>query len=170
MSEDPNSARRPLGGEMIIPILSVAFTLYFFTTIIESPWTAQVSAFAIGGTLLILCLIYFIRAGSQLAKGTAGLGFGKLFSREDITTGRIGLFAATIGYCWLIGDLGFTITTFLFLAISMMVLSQFKKIWLILLLSSILSLAGWAVFILAFDTRFPRGLFESFMAGVLGHG
>lgn len=170
MSEDPIRARRHLGGELIIPVLAVAFTIYFLSTIIDSPWTAQVSAVLIGGTLLVLCLIFFVRAAIELARGDAGLGFGNLFSREDITTGRVGLFLATIGFCWFIGDFGFTITTFLFLAISMIVLSHFKRVGLILTISAIMALAGWAVFILAFDTRFPRGLFETFMAGVLHHG
>ena len=169
MSENPIRERRQLGGELIIPVLSVAFTFYFLSTIVESPWTAQVSAVLIGATLLLLCLIFFVRAATQLTRGEASLGFNGLFSIEDILTGRLGLFVATVGFCMMIDELGFTLTTFLFLAISMAILSQFKRLGLIVMISALMAVAGWAIFILAFDTRFPRGLFETLMAGVLGH-
>ena len=37
-----------IGGELIIPIAAVIFTLYYFSTIAHSPWTAQVNAFLVG--------------------------------------------------------------------------------------------------------------------------
>ena len=33
-----------------------------------------------------------------------------------------------------------------------------------------MALSGWALFILAFDTRFPRGWFEETMKAVLANG
>jgi hypothetical protein len=41
---------------------------------------------------------------------------------------------------------------------------------LIVILSAVMALGGYAVFILAFDTRFPRGPFEALMKLVLPHG
>ena len=41
---------------------------------------------------------------------------------------------------------------------------------LVVLLSAVISFIGWAVFILAFDTRFPRGAFERFMEAMLSNG
>ena len=58
---EPNKTRRQLGGELVIPCLAIAFTLYFFSTIWNSPWTAQVSAFAVGGVLLLVCTMFFVR-------------------------------------------------------------------------------------------------------------
>ena len=52
----------------------------------------------------------------------------------------------------------------------MTVLSKARRMPLILLISTTVSLIGWAVFILAFDTRFPRGWFETTMQAVLGNG
>ena len=77
---------------------------------------------------------------------------------------------ATIGFCLLIEPLGFTLTTFLFMLVSMTVLGKGKRMGLILVLSSAIALVGWAVFILAFDTRFPRGWFEATMNAVLSNG
>ena len=167
---DNNKMQRQLGGELVIPVLAVVFTLYFFSSIWNSPWTAQVSAFAVGGILLLVCGIFIIRCGIWLRRGGASLGFSNLFSREDLHTGRIGLLVTTSGFCFLIEMLGFTFTTFLFLSISMIILAKGKRPVFIAMVSAIMALGGWAVFIWAFDTRFPRGWFETTMKAVLANG
>jgi hypothetical protein len=166
----PKNARRQLGGELVIPVLAIVFTLYFFSTIWNSPWTAQVSAFAVGGILLLVCMIFILRSVFWLRAGDGSLGFANLFNREDISTGRIGLLATTVGYCVFIDRLGFTLTTFLFLALSMITLAKGKRPIFILLISATMAFGGWAVFIWAFDTRFPRGWFETAMKAVLANG
>ncbi|NNE80674.1 MAG: hypothetical protein HKN18_10435 [Silicimonas sp.] len=167
---DTKKTRRQLGGELVIPCLAIAFTLYFFSTIWNSPWTAQVSAFAVGGVLLLVCGMFILRCVVMLGQGEGSLGFGNLFSRDDIATGRIGLFFTTLGYCLLIERLGFTLTTFLFLTLSMIILSKGKRPLFITAISAAMALGGWAVFIWAFDTRFPRGWFETTMKAVLANG
>jgi hypothetical protein len=162
--------RRQLGGELVIPVLAVIFTLYYFSTILDSPWTAQVSAFSVGTLLLLFCALFIGKCVYRLRQGEGTLGMGNLFSRADLTSGRLGLFAATLGFVFLIEDLGFTLTTFLFLLISMAVLGRGRRLGLITLTSALMALGGWAVFIWAFDTRFPRGWFETTMKAVLANG
>lgn len=168
-SHKPSSPRQ-IGGELVIPLFAVGFTLYFFSTIWNSPWTAQVSAFLVGSILLFVCAIFFVRAAIWLWRGDGVLGFANLVTRNDIRSGRIGLFATTLGYVVFIDRLGFTLTTFLFLAGSMLILAKGKRPAFILVISALMSLAGWAVFILAFDTRFPRGWFETVMKAALSNG
>ncbi len=50
--------KKAIGGDLIIPIAALAFTVYYFTTIIDVPWTAQVSAFFIGSILILLIVIF----------------------------------------------------------------------------------------------------------------
>ena len=170
MKTAKNESRRQLGGELVIPVMAIAFTIYYFTTIWNSPWTAQVSAFLVGGILLLVSGIFLLRCVVWLARGDGSLGFGNLFSMDDIRTGRIGLLAATFGFCILIEPLGFTLATFLFLLVSMTVLAKGRRFGRIVGLSTLISLIGWAVFILAFDTRFPRGWFERTMEALLSNG
>lgn len=170
MKPEKTESRRQLGGELVIPAMAIAFTLYYFTTIWNSPWTAQVSAFLVGGVLLLTCGLFVIRCIIWLMRGEGTLGFGNLVNMEDFRTGRIGLFATTIGFCFLIEPLGFTLTTFLFLLVSMTILGKAQRTVLVVLLSAVISFIGWAVFILAFDTRFPRGAFERFMEAMLSNG
>ena len=170
MPSEHEKQPRQLGGELVIPALSVVFTLYYFSTIWHSPWTAKVSAFLIGGILLLVCAIFFARCAVWLRRGEGSLGAANLVNMDDIRTGRIGLLATTVAYVVLIESLGFTLTTFLFLAISMLILAKGRNPVFIMAISAVMALGGWAVFIWAFDTRFPRGWFENIMRTVLANG
>lgn len=170
MADDPNRAPRHLGADLVIPVLAVIFTLYYFSTIWNSPWTAQVSAFAMGGILLFICFLFFVKVIGQYKRGEGRFTFTSLVNFEDIRTGRVALLVTTIGFCVLIDDLGFTLSAFLFLWLSMAILGAFKRLGLVTILAALMSLGGWAVFIWAFDTRFPRGWFENMMQTVLANG
>lgn len=170
MTSDHKKPPRQIGGELVIPIIAVGFTLYFFSTIWNSPWTAQVSAFMVGGVLLTVCAIFFVRCAIWLSRGEGTLGFGNVVTIDDIRTGRIGLLLTTIGYVAFIDNLGFTLMTFLFLAVSMLILAKGERPVFIVAISAAMALTGWALFIWAFDTRFPRGWFENTMKAVLANG
>ena len=170
MTPEERKPPRQLGGELVIPVLAITFTLYYFSTIWNSPWTAQVSAFLVGGFLMAVCGLFIVRSALAIRRGEGSLGFRNLVSRDDWRTGRVGLFAATVGYCVLVDPLGFTLATFAFLFAGMAVLSRGRHIVRIAWVSALIALVGWAVFIWAFDTRFPRGWFELWMKSVLSGG
>lgn len=170
MKPETYKPHRQLGGELVIPILAIAFTLYYFSTIWNSPWTAQVSAFLVGGILLTVCGLFILRCVLMLLRREGSLTFGNLVNIDDVRTGRVGLILATVSYCMLIESWGFTLTTFLFLLVSMGILSKGRNLLFISGLSAIIALVGWAVFIWAFDTRFPRGWFETTMKALLSNG
>ena len=170
-SDSPeNPVIKSLGGDLVIPVSALAFTIYYFSTIIDSPWTAQVGAGFIGVILIALTLMFIIRSALAVRAGKADLRFGKLFSRDDITTGRLGLVAVTVIYILIIEWGGFTLTTFAFLIAAMLILTRGHNKTLIVTLSAVMALGGYAVFIYAFDTRFPRGPFEALMKSVLPDG
>jgi hypothetical protein len=162
--------RRHAGGELVIPGFAVAFTLYYFSTIWNSPWTAQVGAFLIGGVLLGLCALFAVKIVLAMHRGEASFTFANLVTMEDWRVGRVGLLATTVAYCWFIEDFGFTLTTFLFLFLSMVILNRGSRIALSALVAAVMALGGWALFIWAFDTRFPRGWFEETMRAAMAGG
>ena len=170
VSRKLGKARNSVGAQLVIPAAAVALALYYFTTIIDSPWTAQVSAFMIGFILIALCLALFAKIAVQVKQKRADLRMTELFTAEDLTNGRVVLFAFTFGYILLINWAGFTITTFLFLFLSMAVLNNGRRILVSAMIAGVMSLGGWGLFILAFDTRFPRGPFETLMEAVLHYG
>ena len=91
MNNKNEKSHRLMGEELLIPAFAVIFTLYFLSTIWHSPWTAKVSAYLIATVLMSACGLFFLKTGLLVKRGEASLGFGKVFSKEDITGGRVGL-------------------------------------------------------------------------------
>lgn len=161
--ETPSTDKRHVGGELVIPIAGLAFTIYYFSTILDSPWTAQVSAFFVGAILIALITAFLIKTVVAYMAGEVDFAPGPLAEPLSFLPKRVALLGLTVGYIIVIHYLGFTITTFLFMAASMLLLSNGRNIAFILGLSLVVSVAGWALFILAFETRFPIGPFEALM-------
>ncbi len=169
MDEQAGQGRREkkaIGGELIIPVAALVFTVYYLTTIIDVPWTAQVSAFFVGSILILLLLIFFIRTALSLGRGEVSLREGEIVEPVLFVPRRIVQLALTIGYVLLIQWAGFTITTFVFILLAMLVLNEGRNKGLIFILSAVFSIGGWLLFIVAFETRFPAGPFEQLMKGL----
>ena len=164
-SDNGNVERKSIGSELIIPITALLFTIYYFYTIIDAPWSAQVAAFIVGSVLIVLILMFFVKCIRWVNTGEGAFNFDTLLKPKSFVIKRIGLLGLTIAYIFVVSTLGFTITTFLFLSMAMLLLSEGKKKGIIFSLSAILSLGGYLLFILAFKTRFPAGPFETLMKG-----
>jgi hypothetical protein len=168
MSHDGGGDRQPeaVGGQLIIPIAALAFTLYYFSTILRSPWEAQVAAFFVGAVLIGLILAFVARTIARLRAGVADLRLGDLMGSGSLAVRRLALFGLTIGYLVVIPYLGFTITTFVFLAGGMLLLGANRHPGRTIAIAGAIALAGYLLFVVAFETRFPRGPFERLMAGL----
>ncbi len=166
-TETGQPPKRALGAELVIPVAALLFTLYYFYTILESPWTAQASAFFIGTILIALVLIFIAMTFRWVARGEGDWSFHTLFEPLSYVKLRLALFALTVGYIAVISFLGFTITTFLFLALAMLLLNRGGRVKLSLSLATILSVGGYFLFVVAFGTNFPEGPFEILMSGIL---
>ncbi len=169
MDEDSGQGSREkkaIGGDLIIPVAALVFTVYYLTTIIDVPWTAQVSALFVGAILILLIVIFAIRTALSLGRGEVSLRVGDILEPVLFVPRRIVLLALTIGYVLLIQWAGFTITTFIFLFLAMLLLNEGRNKRLILIVSVAFSIGGWLLFIVAFETRFPAGPFEQFMKGL----
>jgi hypothetical protein len=161
-SESAGGARAPLGSDLIIPVAAIVFTLYYFYSIIDSPWTAQVSAFFNGSILLVLCAIFIATVAMKLVRRQASLRFDTLIDPIAVAPKRSLLFLLTLAYIVCIDWGGFTITTFVFLALGMMLLSGRDRgnKRLIFGLAVSLAIGGYLLFVVAFERHFPEGPFE----------
>lgn len=155
--------KRGAGADLLIPGAALIFTVYYFWTIWDSPWTAQVSAFFIGSILILLVAAFIVKTAIALRRRQVHLGFADLLSPREVLPVRLGLLLATVGYVISIRWGGFTLTTGVFLFFAMLILSGGRRKKLIAALSALLALSGYLLFIVAFDTRFPRGPFEQLM-------
>lgn len=166
-SELRKPPQRSAAAEMIIPVAGTAFALYYFSTIWNSPWTAQVSAFFIGAVLILCSTIMVIRLVRAVRRGDAAFNFTRLVEPISFVPKRVILFGLTLGYIVVLQWLGFTITTFIFLFLAMALLNERKRMGLITVLSLVLALGGWLLFVVAFEVRFPAGPFEALMRGIV---
>jgi hypothetical protein len=170
MDQQPGSEKpekQSIGSDLIIPVAGLLFTLYYFSTIIDSPWTAQVSAFFIGTVLVFLIVIFFVKSALAVRAGEADLRLDHLVEPRSFLSKRLILVAMTIAYVHLIQWGGFTLTSFVFLSLAMLLLSGGRNKRLIFVLAAVLALTGYLLFILAFETRFADGPFELLVEQVL---
>ena len=117
-----------------------------------------IPGFSAANTIIILL---------PLEQGEGDWSFHTLFEPHDYVRLRLALFALTVGYIAVISFLGFTITTFLFLFLAMLLLNRGRRAKLSFSLAAMLSIGGYLLFIVAFDTSFPEGPFEILMDGIL---
>ena len=160
-----SSPKKNIAGELILPFCALLFTLYYFSTVIESPWTAQVNAFMVGSVLIGVIVIFFITRIVMLIRGKAQfhLDLPRIFS--SVKTRQSGFIALTIGYLLIIESIGFTLTTGLFVWGSMLLLDYGKAPVVKGALAVFMALMAYGIFILGFETRLPKGVFETLLAG-----
>ncbi len=163
----PPKERKQIGGELVIPVAGILFTIYYFSSIIDSPWTAQVSAFFVGTILIVLSAVFVVRSLLSVVRRRAGLGMGQLLEDRHFIGRRFALLALTLAFIVVIEWGGFTLTTMAFLALAMLLLSGGRKIKLVLALAVSIAIGGWLLFVVAFQTRFPVGPFELLMKQVM---
>lgn len=165
-NKNVETEKKSIGSELLLPVAALCFTIYYFSTIRGVPWTAQVSAVIVGSILIFLVVLFIIKSMRALYTGEGAFNFDSLLRPREFVGKRLALFGLTIGYIFTVSILGFTITTFFFLSLAMLLLGGRQRWRIILSLSTILSLGGYLLFIVAFKTRFPAGPFEKLMEGL----
>ena len=163
-----NLPKHNVAGELIVPLFGVLFTGYYFTTILDSPWTAQVNAFLVGSVLIMVSAIFFVQRFLNVvnSEATFYIPFNQFL--PAVRTAQTGFIAITVGYLLVVEIVGFTLATILFLWASMLLLDHGRKIGLKLSLALLLAFIGYVVFILMFETRLPKGPIEFLLGGVFG--
>ena len=150
-------------GEMIIPLFGILFTSYYFFTIIDSPWTAQVNAFIVGSILFLICALFFVRKfqAVRVHRAVCMLKYDQFL--PAMRTRQTGFIILTIGYLLFVELLGYTLATIIFFFSSMSLLDGGRKMATKFTLSIIMAGVGYVVFILLFETRLPEGFIEKIL-------
>lgn len=162
---EPGGTPEPIGAELVLPAIALAYAIYYVITIVGLPWEAQANGLLIAAALGLLVLALFVRTGLRVARGEATLGLDRLLEPRGRLPARLGFLALMIASMSLIGTLGFTLTTFLFMAASMALLGVRSRRR-ILAAAAAVAVGGYVFFIAILDTRFPKGPVESLLAWV----
>lgn len=165
MTESPSSApQQPhaVGGDLIIPTLAVAFTLYYFWSIWGLTFVAQINGLMIGSVLLVLCAALFVRIFREVRAGTATLGLGALVYPLDLFKRRLGLATLSVLFVVLLPWTGVTLGLILFLSVGLYVTGIRSRRMLILIPLTVSGLA-YLLFIVFLHSRLPFGPIEQFI-------
>jgi len=160
-------AKPNIAGELIIPVLGVLFTIYYISTVLDSPWTAQVNAYMVGSVLLAVSVVFFGLKFRDLIRGDAVLDVPVARGLNAMKSAQTGFILIALGYLVIMEILGFTLATAVFFWLAMLLLDGGRRPVMKIGLSAVMALIGYLVFILMFETRLPKGPVESILVGLV---
>jgi hypothetical protein len=162
----PSPDEKPaLGGELLLPALAVALTVYFLIDVADLTWEARANATVIAYVLLALIAIHLVRIALKLRAGEATLAIGDLLAPRILLPTRLAVLAITAAFIVALPWLGLTLGLFLAVAALMRLLraGSWRKI---ALTAGTIAVAAYLLFIALLNTRLPRGPVEKLLAGL----
>ena len=156
---EKKATSKPVGADLILPVCAALYAIYYVWSVWDFPAEAQLSGIMLAGLLLLLVAIYLIRVLRGFARGRYSMRFGNLFGPRESRRGRAVFFCLMLVALVLVPWLGFTLTTFSFLACSFIALGV-RPIRRAVQIAAVGGLVGWFFFIFLLGTHFPQGPFE----------
>jgi len=162
---DPQKAveKEPLGGDLVIPALALAFAAYFFVSIADLNWEAKANGVMIGSVLVVLVAIQIGRVALRLRAGTATLGLDRLIEPRRVLARRVLMVALTATFIAVMPWLGLTLSLFLAMLAGMLLLGVRRPKPLFLVAGGTAA-AAYVMFVAVLESGFPRGPIELFIA------
>ena len=154
--------RTPLGADLVIPALALAFAVYFFFSIADLAWEAKANGVVIGGALVLLVLVQLVRIGLRMARGHASFGLGPLLEPRDTMWKRLGLVAVTITFIGTLHWLGLTLGLLLALYASLWLMgARGKPLYII---PVVVAALAYLLFVALLQTEIPHGPIERMLS------
>ncbi len=157
--------RESLGADLVIPLLALAFAVYFFISIADLAWEAKANGVLIGTVLVVLIGLQAVRIGTRLVRGTGVLSFDRLLQPHYAQGKRIGMVLLTVLFIATIKWLGLTLALFLAMAASLYVMGVRKRAHLFWV-SFAVAAAAYLMFVAALDSDIPHGPVEKLIAAL----
>jgi hypothetical protein len=155
--------KTPLGADLVIPLLALAFAAYFFWSIAGLAWEAKANGVLIGTVLVGLVALQLARMGRQLARGAGDLRLDPLWLPRDALVKRVGMVLLTVAFIAALDWLGLTLSLFLAMALALRLMGV-RKPATILWVSCAVAGAAYLLFVAILDSAFPHGPIEQLLA------
>jgi len=152
-------SKTPLGADLVIPGLALAFAVYFFFSIADLAWEAKANGVLIGTVLVVLIGIQCVRIVVELAGGKADLGFDRVLKPRDALPKRLGMVLLTVVFIAALPWLGLTLDLLLAMAAGLYLMGARKPshiVWTTLGVAA----CAYLMFIAFLDSDVPRGPVE----------
>ena len=172
MSDESEGAQAPptrpaLGADLIIPIVSVAFAVYFLVNTAGLVWEARANGTVIGGVLLVLATVQIVRIALTVRAGRATLGLGELVERSPAQRQR--LLLALVVFIAAIPWLGTTLGMFAVMLVSMWLLGV-RQPGLLFGVAFAVAAVVYLLFMALLQSRLPRGIVENLLSSLFAGG
>jgi hypothetical protein len=161
----PSVNKAPLGADLVIPGLALAFAAYFFFSVADLAWEAKANAVLIGALLVVLVGIQLVRIGLIVARKTGDLRFDPLLQPRDALGKRVGMVLLTVVFIVAIQWLGLTLSLFLGLAAGLYLMGVRKRAHLFWV-SFAIAASAYLLFIALLNSDLPRGPVEKALAAL----
>jgi len=156
---------RALGAELLIPLLALAFTVYFLATTSAMEWEAKANGVIVGWILIALVGVQLVRSAIDLARGRANLSFAPLVEPAGAMGKRLGMMVVTIALVAGVPWAGVGLGLFLALAAGFAVMGV-RPLRRILVVSFCVALACSLLFSVALDSGLTHGPVENLLLRV----
>ena len=165
-SHRPPGARAPLGADLVIPAIALAFAVYFFFSISDLAWEAKANGVLIGSLLVFLILVQIVRIALEFARGRASLRMDTLLAPRAAGLQRLGMVALTIGFIAAIEWMGLTLALFVAMAIGLHIMGE-RRPRRIAGVSAAVAGTVYLLFIALLNADFPHGPVENLLSALV---
>jgi hypothetical protein len=150
--------KHPLGADLVIPALALAFAVYFFVSIADLAWEAKANGVVIGGVLVVLIGIQLVRIAMRVLKHDGSLAFDTLWQPQDALVKRIGMVLVTIAFVATLNWLGLTLGLLLALFAALWIMGARGKA--LVFIPLIVAAAAYLLFVALLHSDIPHGPIE----------
>ena len=165
MTAPRNDEAPPLGADLVIPLLALAFAIYFFYSISGLVWEAKANGVIIGTILVVLIVAQLVRIGVAVARGRGKLRTDALWQPREALGKRVAMVAVTILFIATIEWLGLTLGLLLGMLASLWAMGVRRPLVLIGI-SVAVAASAYVLFIATLDSAFPHGPIENLIAAL----
>jgi len=158
--------KETLGADLIIPVGTILFAVYYLYTVWALPWQAKAAGLGIAGAMAIVLALLAVRFYREWAGGHGTLSLGHLAFPIVTLAQRLGLLAAVLAFVFVMPLLGFTLGLFIFLMTGMIILSGLSQLKAATIIALLVSLGGYLLFIVLIGARFPHGPVETLLGSI----
>jgi hypothetical protein len=155
--------KTPLGADLIIPALALAFAGYFFFSIADLAWEAKANGVVIGAVLVLLIAIQVTRMGLRLRRGEADLRTDPVWQPVDALPKRVGMVLITIAFIATLEWLGVTLGLLLALFAALWIMGVRSRRTLILVPLAVAATV-YLLFIVLLQSDIPHGPIEKLLS------
>ncbi|MFZ2651229.1 MAG: hypothetical protein WA210_14100 [Burkholderiaceae bacterium] len=165
MATPRNDEAVPLGADLVIPLLALAFSIYFFDSIRDLVWEAKANGIFIGTALVALIALQLVRIALAVLRGRARLGTDALWQPRDALGKRVAMVVVTILFIATIEWMGLTLGLLLGMLASLWAMGV-RKPTVLIAISVLVAASAYVLFIATLDSAFPHGPIENLIAAV----